>query len=359
MKKIISTLLIALMSVLTLTACGGGLHIPDEYKYDDLTEYIDLCEYKGIGYEKTDVNVTEEEIQEEIDNALTAAASTEKKESGTVTEDCTANIDYVGSMNGKEFEGGADQGYDLDIDNSSFIDGFAEAIVGHKVGTTFDINVKFPDDYGSADLAGKPAVFKITVNYITVEKKPEYNDEFVKNNTDYDSMQAYEKSINDRLMSDKQLEADKDDMSSVFDKIMKKSKVIKYPDKEFDAKRAKLADAYKEAADKAGADVETYVSQNLGMTVDEFNEKMDEVVKESVKYELILNQIARLEGMKFTDDDYSDYIYKLLEDSGLTDETFKAQSGMTIEEYAVKNDLFTSMLYQKVMEKIMEYSKVL
>lgn len=359
MKKIISIILMAVMCITLFTACGSGLQIPDEYKYDDLTEFIKLCDYKGVEYKKTSVNVTQDEIQVEIDKLLDSAATTEKKESGTVTEDCIANIDYVGSVDGKEFDGGADQGYDLDIDNSSFIDGFAEALVGHKVGSNFDIDVTFPENYGSADLAGKPAVFNITVNYISIEKKPEYNDEFVKNNTSYGTMQDYEQSVKEQLEDDKKKDAVKEDISSVFDKLMKKSKVIKYPEKELNNKKTKLADAYKSAAEKAGTDVDTYISQSLGMTVDEFNKQIEDAAKLTVKYELILNQIARLEGMKLTDEDYSNYIDKLLEDSGLTKDTFKAQSGMSIEEYAEQNDLFTSMLYQRVMDKVMEYSKVL
>lgn len=359
MKKTVSVLTIILMCLTMFTACGGGISIPDEYKYDDLTEYIKLCDYKGIKYDKTVVEVSEDELQAEIFAALDAAATTVKKESGTVTEDCVANIDYIGSIDGKEFDGGADQGYDLDIDNSSFIDGFAEALVDHKVGSNFDINVTFPEDYGSSDLAGKDAVFNITVNYISISKQPDYNDEFVKNNTSYDTITEYEQSIKDRLMAEKQKEADKDDRSAVFDKIMKKSKVLKYPEKELELKKSKLAEAYRSAAEQAGTDVDTYITQSLGMTVDEFNKQVEDVAKKTIKYELILNQLSRLEGMKFSDNDYSDFINNLLEMSGLTEDTFKAQSGITIEEYAEQNDLFTSMLYQKVMDKVMEYSKAL
>lgn len=359
MKKSISIVLIAVMCISLFTACGNGLQIPDEYKYDDLTEYIKLCDYKGIKYKKAPINVSQDEIQEEIDKLLDSATTTEKKEEGTVTEDCIANIDYVGSIDGKEFEGGADQGYDLDIDNSSFIDGFAEALVGHEVGSNFDIDVTFPDNYGSADLAGKPAVFNITVNYISVEKKPEYNDEFVKNNTSYGTIQDYEQSVKEQLEDNKQNDAVKDDMSSVFDKLMKKSQVIKYPEKELNNKKTKLADSYKLAAEKAGTDVDSYISQSLGMSVDEFNKQIEDAAKLTVKYELILNQIARLEGVELTDEDYSSFIDTLLEDSGLTKDTFKLQSGMSIEEYAEQNDLYTSMLYQRVMDKVMKYSKVL
>lgn len=339
MKKIIAVLVAAMMCMTMFTACGSGIKIPDEYNYDDLSKYIDLGEYKGIKYEAEDITVTTHQVEARLDQALDEAKTQKKMTSGTVTEDCTANIDYVGSMNGVEFEGGAGEAYDLDIDNSSFIPGFAEALIGHSVGETFDIDVTFPEEYGSADLAGKPAVFKITVNYITKDIRPEYNDEFVKNNTEYSTTEEFEKSIRAELTAEMKKEAAANERSKVIDKIVNNSKVLEYPEKELNAKKSRLLES-------AGQDSDTSP------------ETIEENAKFTVKMELVLHQIARLEGIEFTDADYNDYVNKLLSDAGMTPESFKEQNGYSIEEFSEKSDLFTSFLYQRVMDKVMEYSKV-
>lgn len=346
-----------MMGVVMLTGCGGSFSVPGEYKYEDLTKYIKLSEYKNLEYEKAEIMVTRHQVDAKLDELFESFTEAEKLTSGEVTEDCIANIDYVGSIDGEEFEGGAGQGYDLDIDNSSFIDGFAEALVGHSVGENFDIDVTFPENYGTADLAGKPAVFNITVNYITVNKRPEYNDEFVKKNTDFSSTEELEKSLKEELEAQQQKEADNDARAAVFKQIQESSKVIEYPEKELKSKTEKLTQSYKEQAEKAGLSVGDYIQQNLGMDEEEFNEQINVYAATSVEMELILHQIARLEGIEVTDDDYKEFVYQMLEEAGMTADEFKEQNGFSIEEYAETSDLFTSCLYQKVMDKVMGYSK--
>ena len=357
MKKTFAIIMSMLMGVAMLTSCGNKLSIPNEYNYEDLSKYITVGEYKGLVYNEEKVEVTRHQIEAKLDALFEQFTETEKLTSGTVTEDCTANIDYVGSMDGKEFEGGADQGYDLDIDNSAFIEGFAEAIVGHKVGENFDIDVTFPENYGSADLAGKPAVFNITVNYITVNKLPDYNDEFVKNNTDFASTEELEESLKEEIENEQQSDAKNNARTAIFKLVQDASKVIEYPEKELNAKKDKLAKTYQDQAKKAGMDVADYIQQNLGLSEEDFNKQVEEYAKTTVEIELILNQIARLEGIELTDKDYQEYVYNMLEQAGMTADEFKEQNGYSIEEFAEQSDLFTSFLYQKVVDKVIEYSK--
>ncbi|MBQ0040587.1 MAG: FKBP-type peptidyl-prolyl cis-trans isomerase [Clostridiales bacterium] len=324
MKRKLSIVLTLLLSMAMLASCGNSIKVPDEYKYDDLTEYITLGEYKGLEYDAADLTVTRHQVEAEIDKIREQFKTTKKETSGTVNETCTANIDYSGSMDGKKFDGGTATGYDLDIDNSNFIEGFAEALVGHKVGETFDINVTFPEDYGSADLAGKPAVFTITVNYINQDVLPAYTDEFVKENTDFASKSELEASVEEELKNQAKADATAKAKSDLFEKVKSASKVAKYPDAE------------------------------LALRNDSYGD--EDMAKSTVKQELILNQIARIEGIELTDKDYQEYLDKLLADSGYTPDTFKEQTGSSIEEYAAENFLFTSLLYQRVMDKVLEYS---
>lgn len=320
-----NTIILAIITISTLllaSCSSSGLVIPDEYKYDDLTKYIKLSDYKELKYD-VDIKADADEIETEIQQALDNSAETKKLDSGVCTETSIANIDYVGSMDGKEFEGGAGEGYDLDIANSTFIEGFAEALVGHSVGENFDIDVTFPDNYGSADLAGKPAVFNVTINYLSEKVAPELTDEWVANNTIYKTVDEYKDSLNTASIKKELLE-----------KIVDESDVVEYPDKELKANQQECLSYYGES---------------------ELTDSIKETANETTKQELVLHQLARIENIELTDEGYNEYINKLLTDSGLDKDSFKEKMGISIEEYAAQNNLFNSFLYQNVMDKVIEY----
>ena len=322
--KLLLSLSISFCMVL-MTACGSGVSIPDEYNYDDFSEFIKLANYKGVEYTPEIAEVSQDEIDKYIDDQLKQSATESKKiTSGVAKADSIANINYIGRMDGVAFEGGTGDNYDLDLANSTFIDGFAEEIIGHSVGETFDVNVTFPEDYGSADLAGKPAVFETTINYLTEKVTPEYNLDYVKKNTEYDSIEAYEDSIREKLLADKESQLTYKNQEKVFNMIVKDSKVIKYPDEEYKLRLEALGTEKK--------------------------------AKQKVKEELVLHAIAQAEGMKFTDSDYQEYLDNLLSQAGMTAESFEESQGMSIGDYAEQYGMFTSFLFGKVMDKVMEYS---
>ena len=356
-KRLKTVLIIAFVGALSLvfTACSDSIKVPDEYKYDDLTEYITLGNYKGIEYSNVEVSISDQEIKDYINKELEKHVETKRTDSGTVTNNSIVNIDYVGSIDGKEFEGGAAKGTDLDIANSNFIEGFAEGIVGHSVGETFDLHVTFPENYGEASLAGKPAVFKTTINYISEKVLPEYNDDFVKKYSDFSTTAEYEKSIKEALYNQKKEEALANQRNTVFEKIKSDTKVKKYPDKEYQARCKQITNSYKVQADKAGMKIDEFVSNNLGLTQEEFKKQTEETARDAVKTELILHQIARLEKIELGDTEYNEYIEKLLKDAGITASDFKKNNGISIAQYAEDNNLYTAMLYQNVMDKVMKY----
>lgn len=344
-------------AALLLAACSGGSKLPDDYDYDDLSKYIKLGEYKGIEYKAADTSVSDEEVRARIDEDLGANAETIKVESGTVKKDSVVNIDYTGSIDGEEFEGGAAEGVDLDIANSGYIEGFAEGIIGHEVGETFDLNVTFPDDYGKEELAGKPAVFKTTINYISEKKTPEYNEDWVKENTDFSSIKEYEGSVRDELESQKKTDAESSEENQVFSVISGTSEVIEYPEKEYKKRHDQIVESYKAAAEQSGVGFEEYLSANMGMDTDSFNAQVKASSEEAVKTELILHAIADAEGIELTSEGYEEFLGKLLEDAGYTEESFKEQRGISFSEYAEQNNLSMSYLYKTVMTKVLEYSK--
>lgn len=349
--------LTAVLTAVTLAACSGGSApaFLSTFDYDDLTQFIKLGEYKGIEYEKA-APVNDDDVQARIKEALSQNAEETKIESGTVGEDSIVNIDYVGSIDGVEFEGGAAEGTELDIANSHFIEGFAEGIVGHSVGETFDLHVTFPEDYGKEELNGKEAVFKTTINYM-IEKKPaEYTDQWVKDNTEYDDRASYEAAVRKQLEEEQAADADSKAKSDVFGKISDASEVVKYPEKELQESRDRISKSYETAAKNAGVSLDEYIS-SMGMDKDSFNKTADEDAQKSVKTELILRQIAKEEGIEFTEKDYKDYLKNMLEEAGYTEAQFKEQNGMDFTQYAEENSFYILYMFERVMTKVMEYSK--
>lgn len=356
-KNRIYPLLICVLASMMLAACSGGQtpSFLSEYDYDDLTQFIKLGEYKGIEYEKTDP-VSDTDVKAKIDEALLQNAEEIKIESGTVEEDSIVNIDYTGSIDGKEFEGGSAQGTELDIANSHFIDGFAEGIVGHQVGETFDLHVTFPEDYGKEELNGKEAVFRTKINYMVRKKPAEYTDEWVKENTGYEDKASYEDAVRKQLEEEQASNAKNKERSEVFGKINDASEVIEYPEKELKTSHDRITKSYETAAKNAGVSVEEYIG-SMGMDADSFKKSVDDDAEKSVKTELILRQIAKEEGIEFSEDDYKDFLKDMLEEAGYTEKQFKEQNGMDLMQYAEENSFYILYMYDRVMSKVMEYSK--
>lgn len=352
----IAAVSVVALALMLITGCSRQASIPDAYDYDDFSDYIDLGNYKGIEYQAPDNEVSDAEVREYIEDALEETGTVRQVTSGVVTKDSVINMDYVGSIDGVEFEGGAASDVDFDIADNNYIDGFADGIIGHSAGETFDLHVTFPENYGNEDLAGRDAVFRTTINYIIEEDLPEYNDQWVADNTQYSDTAEYEEAVRNELLAGKDTEDDSAERLEVFNKILDDTEVVKYPEEELSARLDKLISSYKGYAEANGEDFEDYLNSEMGITEEQFNSLAEEAAENAVKNELVLHAIASLEGIELTSDDYNDYLLGLLEDAGYTQDSYKEEKGYTIQEYAEDNDLFTSYLYQRVMDKVMEYS---
>ena len=214
MKKKLFVISACICLILGLTACGASVSYDDL----DLDEYIKVGKYKGLETEAFTVEVTDEEIQAQIDSELEAAAASEEIPKGDVIADGdTVNIDYVGKKDGKKFDGGSAEGHDLVIGSDSFIDGFEDGLIGRKVGDKVKLELTFPEDYGESSLAGQDVVFTVKINSATRVITPEYDISFVKSTTEYDSIEAYE-TLNKRL---EEVEETKIDLTSRFKEVNK------------------------------------------------------------------------------------------------------------------------------------------
>jgi len=359
-KKIIAIVIV----VLVLLVAGGwfiaykkGVFKASNYQYLRYSKYITVGKYKGLTYTKPSPTVTEKEVQAEIKTRVAAKATTTEEKTGTVKNGDTLNVSYEGKVNGKTFDGGSAKNVSIEISSdSNMIPGFVEGLVGKKIGSKVVLNLTFPKDYDVSNLAGKAVVFTVTINSRTKTVTPKYNLAFVKKYTKYKTLKAYEASVKEDLKQDKIDEEMDTVRSNLWSEIVSKSKVKTYPKKQLDYEVKFIKDSYEKMASNYGMTLTKYLKQ-MGMTKSEYNSSTKKYGKLITKQKLILYSIAKEEGIKLSDKEYKEKLNNMLKKAGYTEDTFKQQYSQTIEEYGEENDFRTSMLLDKVMEKVTKYAK--
>lgn len=343
---------IALITMIALTSCGSGAKVPKEFNYD-MSQYVKLPSYEGLKYKKATTEVTEDDVNKYIDNALMQAKSVDYVKSGEIREDSTVKIDYTGKMNGKAFEGGSAKNVELNISRNSFIEGFASSMIGHKVGETFDINVTFPEDYSNGDLAGKEAVFTIDAKALVVEKVPEFDDEFVKSNSKFKTTEEYRQNVRKLIKKDKDAQAMAMNKQQVFTQILEGAVIKKYPKKELEAEKKMIIENVKNSAKATGIKYEDYL-KSMGTTEKDFEKRAGEQAKISIKDKMVVYALADELNIKLDKKEYNKALDKMLKNAGYTKKSYKKLSGQSIEEYADKNNLYIGVLYDRVMDEVMK-----
>lgn len=346
------TAVLCLSSMLVLSGCGG-----DEQPYSDvdLPEYVKVGEYKGLEYDKISVSVSAKEVQDEIDSRCQAKATTEKAESGTVKDGDTINVSFEGKIDGKTFEGGSSDDYAITVGQTPMIDGFVEGLVGKEVGETVTMDLKFPDDYQEKDVAGKDVTFEVKIKTKDVQVVPDYDLDFVKANSDYDNLKDYEASVKKDLLAKKQEQAEMQVKQALWEEIVEKSEIIKYPEEKDQKIEEELAALKKDAEDNDMEWKDYLESQDY--TEESIKETITDYIETNMFQEMIIYAIAEKEDLEVTDEEYQEYMDQVLQASGMDEETFESAYGMTVEEYMESRNIRSSMLLNKVMDKVMEYAK--
>lgn len=344
--------LIAAISLTLLTSCGSGAKVPKDFNYD-MSKYVKLPPYEGLKYKKVTSEVTDEDIDKYIENALIQGKKVEYVKSGEIAEDSTVKMDYTGKIDGKEFKGGSAKNVEINISNNSFIDGFSSSMVGHNVGETFDINVTFPTDYQNKDLAGKDAIFTIDAKALVVEKVPEFNDEFVKANSKFKTTEEYKENVRKLIKNDKDAQSMANNKQQVFMQILEGAVIKKYPKKELEAEKKMLIDSIKNSAKASGVKYEDYL-KSMGMTEKDIEKRAADQAKINIKDKMVVYALADKLNIKLDKSEYNKALEKMLKNAGYTKKSYKKLSGQSIEEYANKNNLYIGILYDKVMDEVMK-----
>lgn len=311
--------------------------VKEEYNVDD---YITLGQYKGVEVNVAPAEVTEEDILFEIQSELYANGAELQEVTGrAVRLGDTVNIDYQGLKDGVAFEGGTAAGYDLMIGSGTFIPGFEEGLIGAKTGDKLDLNVTFPENYGSADLAGQPVVFKVTVNKIQEYKLTE---EYVTSNTDYADIEAYKAGIKENLLADKEAARHEEIESSVYNSVREASKISSLPQTLLDFYKNDIKIYYSNVAMAYGMDFESLLSA-YGVTVEQFDEDALAYAKNMAERDLVINAIIKAESLELTDEEYDNEVARVAEEYGY-------ESTADFLAAADPNILREEIMIHKVME---------
>jgi trigger factor len=318
-----------------------------ELEHPDYTalDYVTLGEYKGLTVTRTPLEVTDEEIDEEIRYDVELADALEVIEEGEVQEGDIANIDFEGKKDGEAFDGGTSEGYDLEIGSGSFIDGFEDGLIGVAVGETVDLDLTFPEYYGNEELAGQDVVFTVTVN--SIQRMPELTDELVSTITDgeYTDVASYRDSVGEELMAEKQENAEDEIQSELLTLIANTSTINDYPQELLDYGAQTMTNYYKQYAELYGMEFADFLETFFGMTEDDFAAEVDVAVKESVQQEMFLQAIAETEGLDISDAEYAEGCENYAEMYGY-------ESGDAFAEAYSEKIIRLSLLQDKVFDLI-------
>ena len=331
MKNKITALLTGmLMSAMLLSGCQMSKGLETDNM--TITQYIEV-EIDEV--EKVSA-ITDEDIDAYIQSELEAEADAVAAEDRAVEKGDTVKIDFVGKMNGEVFDGGSAEDYPLTIGSGAFIPGFEDSIIGHKIGETFDWNGKFPDNYGGEEMAGKDVVFTITVNAIVTE----LSDEWVKAVSEKSkTVEEYKKEVTGLLEDNAQKSYEYSIETAVWEKVMENSTVKKYPEKEVDEKNKAWIGEYETAAEYYGIDYQTFIEEQMGMPLEDFEKQIETAVKDVVKEKMVVEAIADKQHIKLDDKTYEKEVEKMAQDYGYPDvKTMKeAADEDELREEALKN----------------------
>lgn len=304
---------------------------------------VTLGDYKGIKLDKVEYNVTVDDVQAEIDRARKQAGRRVEVTDRAVENGDIVNLDYSGSADGVKFDGGTAQGQELVIGSGSFIPGFEDGMVGMNIGETKDITVKFPENYHAENLAGKDAVFTVTVNKIEKEELPELNDEFAKEVSKFDTLDEYRADVEKRLTEENTRRADAENENKLVEAIVNNASVeipscmIEHQlDHIVEEMRYRLSYMYR------GMKLEDYLKYTGG-TIEELREARKADAERDVKTRLTLEAIVKAENLDVTDAEVEAEIVRMAQAQGKSADELKKHVDARQTEY-IRNDILSKKL---------------
>lgn len=294
---------------------------------------VSLKEYKGFKVTKTVDEVTEENINQEIKMVRARNGRIVDVTDRAVENGDLAVIDYEGFCDGVAFDGGKAEKYELAIGSNSFIPGFEDQIIGHNIGESFDITVKFPEEYHSESLAGKDAIFKIVLHGIKKNELPELDDEFAKDVSEFDTLDEYKADIKAKLVSKNEKSAENAVEEQIINALIENLEA-EIPAPMFESEAENFVRDYDSRLRMQGLDLQTYCKYT-GQTLETLREQFKPMAERQVKTRLALEKIVELEAITASDEEVEAEYENLATAYGMKAEEVKKY----VEADAVKADL--------------------
>ena len=315
---------------------------------------VTLGKYMGVTVTKIDTSVSDDEVAEALEQQRNNNARTISVTDRPVAVGDTAVIDFEGFVDGVAFEGGKGENHPLEIGSHTFIDNFEDQLVGKNAGDEVEVNVTFPEQYQAADLAGKPATFKVKINEIKAKELPELDDEFAQDVSEFDTLAEYKESLKKNLEEKKENEAKRTKEDEAVQKIIDKSK-MDIPEAMIDTQCETMIEEFAQRIAQSGLSMDQYL-QFSGLTVDGLKEQVRPEALSRIQASLVLEQIAKDENIEVSDDDVNAEIEKMAASYGMEADKLKEYMG-DAEKESMKKDLAINKAVELVMSNVKERAK--
>ncbi|MFS0575396.1 trigger factor [Sporosarcina sp. 179-K 3D1 HS] len=311
---------------------------------------VKLGDYKGLEVTRQSTEVTDEEIEEQLKDRQQAFAEMIVKEDGAVEDGDTVNIDFEGFVDGEAFEGGKAEQYDLVIGSGSFIPGFEEQLIGLKTGEEKDVEVNFPEEYHAAELAGKPAVFKVKVHEIKAKELPELNDELAKEiDEEVENLEALRTKLKEKTAEEKKAASDtalRDDLVEA----AARNAEVDIPEVMIETEVNRMMDEFAQRLQMQGMNLDLYF-QFSGQNEEALRSQMRDDASQRVRVSLTLEAIGKSENIEVSEEEINEELEKMSKQFGMETEQIKATLGGTS---MLENDL----RFSKTVELLVDNAKI-
>ena len=295
-----------------------------------------LGDYKGLEVPKSDLEVTEEEIAGELKREQENNSRSIDVDDRAVMDGDKVTLDFEGSVDGEDFEGGKGTDYPLTIGSGAFIPGFEEQLVGAEIGQEKEVNVTFPENYQAKELAGKAAVFKCTVKKIEMKELPELNDDFAKDVSEFDTLEEYKADIKKNLEEKKADAAKRSREDAAVEKAIENAS-MEIPDAMLETQVDQMLDDFARRIQAQGLSMEQYM-QFTGATQDAMREQMKPQAMKRIQTRLVLEKIAEAENIQISDERLDEEIAKMAEMYKMEADKLKEMMG-DYEKDQMKKDM--------------------
>lgn len=311
MKRVLATIMTVVLSAAALAGCGDSAD-GKNLSGIKLDKYVkSIGEYKGLELTGTKTEITDEYLESYIDYMLENSKEPVEVTGRAVQEGDVVNINYEGKKDGVAFEGGTAEGYDLTIGSNTFIDGFEDGLIGCNVGDTVDLDLTFPEQYHSADLAGQAVVFTVTINSISELVRPELNDEFVQSfgMEDCQNVEQFYVAVRMSLEDSATATYENELKTQITEKLMEICEFSEdVPEGLFNYYKDQINSNFEYSASNYGMELTDFILQYYGMTEEQYEERVDTGAASSARQAMACALIAQKEGIEVTDDELNEKI---------------------------------------------------